>query len=339
MSSSRPWRPARQLLGASGLPRPPRWPRLPVHQQPSSSLLPPPLPGGSCWTRPVVPGFRPTPLRPASSGPARTFSSPEDTAPPATARSALPDPPESRASSPADPFVADSESVWNLLLALPPPPAWIPGSVLAQTTPPAASDSNVSPRDAATPVTLPVPSPAQTRTDLCSPTPLLSRLADSWNCRLRSTLASSPPAHECQPCPSLWHLPFRRRRILSCCGHLRSLFLRRLPFLFLLSPRRHPRDCVCALPLARERSPHFPRGHSTLVPTSFACKLATLGASSPTSTSTLHLPYNFDMSTPTCKLLPALSPLASKETPLPIDQTRPQSLLQDAGVAERHTLF
>ena len=127
MSSSRPWRPARQLLGASGLPRPPRWPRLPVHQQPSSPLPPPPLPGGSCWTRPVVPGFRPTPLRPASSGPARTFSSPEDTAPPATARSALPDPPESQASSPADSSVADSESVWNFLLALPPPPAWIPG--------------------------------------------------------------------------------------------------------------------------------------------------------------------------------------------------------------------
>ena len=126
MCSSRPWRPARQLLVASGLPRSPRWPRLPVHQQPSSSLPPPPLPGGSCWTRPVVPGFRPTPLRPASSGPARTFSSPEDTAPPATARSALPDPPESQASSPADSSVADSESVWNFLLALP-PPAWIPG--------------------------------------------------------------------------------------------------------------------------------------------------------------------------------------------------------------------
>ena len=109
MSSSRPWRPARQLLGASGLPRPPRWPRLPVHQQPPSSLLPPPLPGGSCWTRPVVPGFRPTPLRPASSGPARTFSSPEDTAPPATARSALPDPPESRASSGGRHSAADGD--------------------------------------------------------------------------------------------------------------------------------------------------------------------------------------------------------------------------------------
>ena len=195
-------------------------------------------------------------------------------------------------------------------------------------------------RDAATLVTLPVPSPAQTRTVLCSPTPLLSRPADSWICRLRPTLASSPPAHECQPGPSLWHLPFRRCRILSCCGHLRSLFLRRLPFLFLLSPRRHPRDCVCALPLARERSPHFPRGHSTLVPTSFACTVATLVASSPTSTSTLHLPYNFRhvhaylaSCRQLCRRLPA------RKLPFPSTRPRPQSLLQDAGVAERHTLF
>ena len=36
--------------------------------------------------------------------------------------------------------------------------------------------------------------------------------------------------------------------------HLRSFF-RRLPSVLLLSPRRHPRDCVCALPLERERSP------------------------------------------------------------------------------------
>ena len=101
---------------------------------PSSSLPPPPLPGGSCWSRPVVSGFRPTSLRPASSGPAWTFPSPWEPAHPPTARSTLPDPPEGRASSLADSFEADCDSVWNLLLALPPPPARIPGLSVRQTT-------------------------------------------------------------------------------------------------------------------------------------------------------------------------------------------------------------
>ena len=131
--------------------------------------------------------------------------------------------------------------------------------------------------DAATLVTLPVPSPAQTRTVLCSPTPLLARPADSWICRLRPTLASSPPAHECQP--------YARAHLLCL----------------------HSGDTCCFFAdLDKHSSP------------------------------SLQLPT---CPRPLYKLLPALSPLARKEPPLPIDQTRPQSLPQDAGVAERHTLF
>ena len=72
--------------------------------------------------------------------------------------------------------------------------------------------------------------------------------------------------------------------------HLR-FFFRRLPSVFLLFLRRHPRDRVCALPLERERSPSLSSRDFALVPTSLACIVVTPVTSSPTSSRTLRLPY------------------------------------------------
>ena len=72
--------------------------------------------------------------------------------------------------------------------------------------------------------------------------------------------------------------------------HLRPFF-RRLPSVLLPSPWRYPRDCVCALPLERERSPSLSSRDFALVPTSLACIVVTPVASSPTSSRTPRLFY------------------------------------------------
>ena len=47
--------------------------------------------------------------------------------------------------------------------------------------------------------------------------------------------------------------------------------------------RRHPRDCVGASPLERERDPSLSSRNFALVPTFFACKVVTPAAPSPTT--------------------------------------------------------
>ena len=95
--------------------------------------------------------------------------------------------------------------------------------------------------------------------------------------------------------------------------HLRSFF-RRLPSVLLPSPWRYPRDCVCALPLERERSPSLSsrnlrtRAHLLCLQSGDTCCFFAdiIKQSSPSpriSTCQLHLR----------KLLQPLSLLASKE--------------------------
>ena len=113
--------------------------------------------------------------------------------------------------------------------------------------------------------------------------------------------------------------------------HLRSFF-RRLPSVLLPSRWRYP-GIVYVRCLSKESvALHFPRGNYALVPTSFACKVVTLAASSPTSSNNLRRPREFRHVNSTfascsnlCRCLPA------RKASLSVDQGTPTNSSQRCG--------